>query len=53
MVLFYLYYTQHYPTRQLCVFVIQIITTAVALLLWYTLTRDAYAIQPLVSALQN
>jgi len=52
-VLFYLYHTQHYATRQLGVFVIQIITAAVALLLWYTVTLDASAIQPLVSALQN
>ena len=51
--LFYLYYEQHYRTRQLGAFVLLIITAAVAFLLWYTVSRDAAAIQPLVPALQS
>ena len=51
--LFYLYYEQHYATRQLGAFVLLIIGAAVAFLLWYTVSRDAAAIQPLVPALQS
>lgn len=51
--LFYLYYEQHYKTRQLGAFVLLIITAAVAFLLWYTVSRDAAEIQPLVPALQS
>jgi len=51
--LFYLYYEQRYATRQLGAFVLLIISAAVAFLLWYTVSRDAATIQPLVPALQS
>lgn len=51
--LFYLYYEQHYATRQLGAFALTIISAAVAFLLWYTVNRDAAEIQPLVPALQS
>jgi cytochrome c-type biogenesis protein CcsB len=51
--LFYLYYEQHYATRQLGPFVLVVISAAVGFLLWYTITRDAAEIQPLVPALQS
>jgi cytochrome c-type biogenesis protein CcsB len=51
--LFYLYYEEHYRTRQLGAFVLLIITAAIGFLLWYTVSRDAAAIQPLVPALQS
>ena len=51
--LFYLYYEQHYRTRQLGAFVLLVITAAVGFLLWYTVARDAADIQPLVPALQS
>jgi cytochrome c-type biogenesis protein CcsB len=51
--LFYLYYEQHYATRQLGPFVLLIISAAVGFLLWYTISREAHEIQPLVPALQS
>lgn len=51
--LFYLYYEQHYGTRQLGAFVLLVISAAVGFLLWYTVSRDAAEIQPLVPALQS
>ena len=51
--MFYLYYEQHYKTRQLGPFVMLVIVAAVGFLLWYTVTRDAADIQPLVPALQS
>jgi len=51
--LFYLYYEQRYATRQLGAFVLLVISAAVGFLLWYTVTRDAADIQPLVPALQS
>lgn len=51
--LFYLYYEQVYATRQVGAFVMLIISAAVAFLLWYTVSRDAAEIQPLVPALQS
>ncbi len=51
--LFYLYYEQRYATRQLGAFVLLIIAAAVGFLLWYTVSRDAAQIQPLVPALQS
>ncbi len=51
--LFYLYYEQQYATRQLGAFVMIVISAAVGFLLWYTVTRDAAEIQPLVPALQS
>jgi cytochrome c-type biogenesis protein CcsB len=51
--LFYLYYEQRYATRQLGPFVLLVISAAVGFLLWYTVSRDAAEIQPLVPALQS
>ncbi len=51
--MFYLYYEQRYATRQLGAFVMLVIAAAVVFLLWYTVTRDAADIQPLVPALQS
>ncbi len=51
--LFYLYYEQRYATRQLGAFVLLVISAAVGFLLWYTVTRGAAEIQPLVPALQS
>lgn len=51
--LFYLYYEQQYQTRQLGPFVLLVISAAVGFLLWYTVSRDASEIQPLVPALQS
>ncbi len=51
--MFYLYYEQRYATRQLGAFVMLVITAAVAFLLWYTVSRNAADIQPLVPALQS
>jgi cytochrome c-type biogenesis protein CcsB len=51
--LFYLYYEQVYATRQLGPFVLLIISAAVGFLLWYTVSREAAEIQPLVPALQS
>ena len=51
--LFYLYYEQKYETRALGGFVLLVITSAVAFLLWYTFDRGAQEIQPLVPALQS
>lgn len=51
--MFYLYYEQHYATRQLGAFVMLVISAAVVFLMWYTVTRDAAEIQPLVPALQS
>jgi cytochrome c-type biogenesis protein CcsB len=51
--LFYLYYEERYATRQLGAFVLLVISAAVGFLLWYTVSRDAAEIQPLVPALQS
>ena len=51
--MFYLYYEQRYATRQLGAFVMLVISAAVVFLMWYTVTRDAAEIQPLVPALQS
>jgi cytochrome c-type biogenesis protein CcsB len=51
--LFYLYFEEHYGTRALGAFVMLVVSAAVGFLLWYTVVRDAHAIQPLVPALQS
>ncbi|MCD6026370.1 MAG: cytochrome c assembly family protein [Solimicrobium sp.] len=51
--LFYLYYEKQYETRQMGPFVMLIISAAVGFLLWYTVSRNAAEIQPLVPALQS
>jgi cytochrome c-type biogenesis protein CcsB len=50
---FYLYYEDHYRTRALGAFVMLVVSAAVGFLLWYTLLREAHAIQPLVPALKS
>jgi ABC-type transport system involved in cytochrome c biogenesis permease subunit len=44
--LFYLYYEAQYKTRAMGAFVMLVVSAAVGFLLWYTLVRDAQAIQP-------
>ncbi|GAB3630082.1 c-type cytochrome biogenesis protein CcsB [Pandoraea terrae] len=51
--LFYLYYEQRYETRALGPFVLLVISAAVGFLLWYSVARGAFEIQPLVPALQS
>ena len=51
--LFYLYYERRYNTRALGGFVLLVISTLVVFLLWYSFTRDAHLIQPLVPALKS
>ena len=51
--LFYLYYQKRYNTYQLGSFVMLFVSAAVGFLLWYTVSREAYEIQPLVPALQS
>src|SRR3546814_1061897 len=51
--LFYLYYERRYATRALGGFVLLVISSVVIFLLWYSFTRDAFQIQPLVPALKS
>lgn len=51
--LFYLYYERRYATRALGGFVLLVVTSVVVFLLWYSVTRDAHQIQPLVPALKS
>ena len=51
--LFYLYYERRYSTRALGGFVMLVVTSSVVFLLWYSFTREAYQIQPLVPALKS
>ena len=51
--LFYLYYERRYATRALGGFVMLVVTSIVIFLLWYSFTREAYEIQPLVPALKS
>lgn len=51
--LFYLYYEGHYNTHALGAFVLLIISAAVSFMMWYSISRDAQQIQPLVPALQS
>ena len=53
MALFYLYYERRYATRALGGFVLLVISSLVVFLLWYSFTRDAYQIAPLVPALKS
>ena len=50
---FYLYFEAHYQTRALGGFVMLVVSAAVGFLLWYTVERQAYEIQPLVPALKS
>ncbi len=49
----YLYYEYRHQTRTMGSFVLIIISAAVAFLLWYTFSRGAHEIQPLVPALKS
>jgi cytochrome c-type biogenesis protein CcsB len=51
--IFYLYFEAHYQTRALGGFVMLVVSAAVGFLLWYTVERQAYEIQPLVPALKS
>ncbi|MYM41625.1 c-type cytochrome biogenesis protein CcsB [Duganella qianjiadongensis] len=51
--MFYLYFEQRYATSQMGAFVTLVISAAIAFLFWYTTTRDAAEIQPLLPALQS
>jgi cytochrome c-type biogenesis protein CcsB len=51
--LFYLYYERRYNTRALGGFVMLVVASTVVFLMWYSITRDAYQIQPLVPALKS
>lgn len=51
--LFYLYYERRYATRALGGFVMLVVASMVVFLFWYSLTRDAQQIQPLVPALKS
>ncbi|MDD2989185.1 MAG: c-type cytochrome biogenesis protein CcsB [Zoogloea sp.] len=51
--LLYLYYEGRYATRRMGAFVLLVISAAVAFLLWYTFSREAHEIQPLIPALQS
>ena len=51
--LFHLYYEAKYQSLVLGSFVLWIVAAAVAFILWYSVTRDAHQIQPLVPALQS
>ena len=51
--LLYLYYDGHYATRRMGAFVLLVISAAVAFLLWYSFSREAHEIQPLIPALQS
>lgn len=51
--LMYLYYEHRYETKQLGGFVMLVVSAAVGFILWYTFSRHANGIQPLVPALQS
>lgn len=51
--LMYLYYEASFKTRQMGIFVVSVILAAVAFLLWYSVTRGAHEIMPLIPALQS
>ena len=51
--LIYLFYERRFNTRALGGFVMLVISAAVGFLLWYSFSRGAHEIQPLVPALQS
>ena len=51
--LMYLYYEASFKTRQMGIFVVSVILAAIAFLLWYSVTRGAHEIMPLIPALQS
>lgn len=50
---FYLYYEERYQTKQLGGFIMLVVCSAVGFLLWYSVTRGAQEIKPLIPALQS
>ncbi|MBB5203252.1 cytochrome c-type biogenesis protein CcsB [Inhella inkyongensis] len=51
--LFHLYYAERFGTRALGAWVMLVVSAAVGFLLWYSASRGAHEIQPLVPALQS
>lgn len=51
--LIYLYYEEKIKTMKMGAFVLIVINAAIAFLLWYTFSKEADQIQPLVPALQS
>jgi cytochrome c-type biogenesis protein CcsB len=51
--LVYLYYENKFRTRSMGSFVLLVISAAVGFILWYTFSKGAHEIQPLVPALQS
>lgn len=51
--LMYLYYEMQFKARYVGAFVLLIITAACGFIIWYTLSRQAHEIQPLIPALQS
>lgn len=51
--LLYLYYEDRYKTHAVGAFVLLVISAAVGFLMWYSISRDAQQILPLVPALQS
>jgi cytochrome c-type biogenesis protein CcsB len=51
--LLYLYFEQRFATRSLGAWVMLIVSAATVFLLWYSVSRGAHEIQPLVPALQS
>jgi cytochrome c-type biogenesis protein CcsB len=51
--LLYLFYEGRYRTRTLGAYVLLVISSAIAFLLWYSFSREAHEIQPLIPALQS
>ena len=49
----YLHYEKTFKNRAMGAFVSTVITASVAFLMWYSMTRGAHEIQPLVPALQS
>lgn len=49
----YLHYERSYKNRAMGAFVLTVISASVLFLLWYSFTRGAHEIQPLVPALQS
>ena len=45
---FYLYYEEHYDTKQLGAFVMLVVVAAIGFLLWYSLDRGQHEIKPLI-----
>ena len=50
---FYLYYEEHYNTKQLGAFVMLVVVASVGFLLWFSLDRGQHEIKPLIPALQS